>query len=411
MDIVRMESDGRVPDVDAGMVAEVRRLCADQIANCTEKDVDDVVGDLRIWRFCLGHNKDVPKAAKFFGKMLEWREAQGMKALRERLVNGGLVMRGFSHEEEVLAVQPMALFGADKVSRNGDLVTVEYFGHSDAGKTKGELGEKKLMQFGLELMETRSVILDRMSREQGRMVCMCRILDMSGYTLSQVDPAVFSMTGRALWGDYYPELLGRLEVINTPWTFDMAFSVAKPMMAQRTVDKITVTRDADRDACEKRLTELVDPEVLPETLPGGRGTEGILDPEIAKRHTGGVVGAERIEVAKAEVATRTVPVSAGDVVSWSFKVADGNVTANEISYAVSFQAKDQASSDSVVIPLVETTSITSAMGVLEGDTVAMGAGAITFTLDNKSAWIYGKTVFLALRRTQAAPSTDLHAES
>ena len=399
-----MEGDGSVTGVDAGMVAEVRRLCADQLAAYAE-DAPDVVGDLRIWRFCLGHNRDVTKAAKMFGKMLAWREEQGMKELRERLVAGGLSMRGFSHEAEVLAVQPMALFGPDKLARNGDLVTVEYFGHSDGGKTKGELGEKKLLQFGLELMETRSVMLDRMSREQGRLACMCRILDMSGYTLAQVDPAVFSMTGKALWGDYYPELLGRVEVINTPWTFDMAFSVAKPMLAQRTVDKITVTRDADRAKCEKRLAELVDLDVLPETLPGGRGTEGILDPEIAKRHTGGVVGAERIEVAKAEIVHREVPVGPGDVVSWSFKVADGNVTANEVSYSVSFKAADLGGGGAVVIPLVDPTSVTSAMGVLEGDTVAMGAGSITFTLDNKAAWIYGKTVFLALRRA-SAPSGD-----
>ena len=40
--------------------------------------------------------------------------------------------------------------------------------------------------------------------------------------------------------DYYPEILGRMFILNTPMLFSMVWKVVKPMLDQKTRDKISM---------------------------------------------------------------------------------------------------------------------------------------------------------------------------
>jgi len=64
--------------------------------------------------------------------------------------------------------------------------------------------------------------------------------------------------------DYYPEMLGRMFIVNTPFTFKAIWSFVKPFLDEKTSKKISL----EGSSYQKKLLELVDKENLPAALGG-----------------------------------------------------------------------------------------------------------------------------------------------
>lgn len=79
----------------------------------------------------------------------------------------------------------------------------------------------------------------------------------------------------------YPEMLGKLYVVNTPWIFSMGWTIVKPWLNAQTLAKIHILGN---DNFLEKLSEDIDIENIPEFLGGkcncgGKGCVPLVDPD------------------------------------------------------------------------------------------------------------------------------------
>lgn len=70
--------------------------------------------------------------------------------------------------------------------------------------------------------------------------------------------------------DYYPEMLGKLYIVNAPYVFSAAWTIIKGWIDEKTRAKITVMSSGH----EKELLKYVDEDQLMEYL-GGKNKDGL----------------------------------------------------------------------------------------------------------------------------------------
>lgn len=76
----------------------------------------------------------------------------------------------------------------------------------------------------------------------------------------------------AIMQDHYPETLGKTCIINAPFYFQAVWSLVKPLLQPRTVNKVTLLGTKYMD----ELTKFVDVESIPEYM-GGKCRNTLLD--------------------------------------------------------------------------------------------------------------------------------------
>ncbi|KAH9998855.1 CRAL-TRIO domain-containing protein [Russula compacta] len=95
------------------------------------------------------------------------------------------------------------------------------------------------------------------------------IVDLKGFGLSQFWS--FKSIARRFFEvsqNYFPETMGQLIIINAPTSFTAIWSVIKPWLAPRTLDKISILGANNPDQHAAFLLDLISPENLPATLGG-----------------------------------------------------------------------------------------------------------------------------------------------
>ena len=97
------------------------------------------------------------------------------------------------------------------------------------------------------------------------------ILDLKGVSLSGFT-SVFSLVKQVstIAQNYYPEMLGKMYIINTPMLFTACWSMVKPLLDEVTVKKIDILGSSYK----AKLLELIDEENLPDFLGGKSTCEG-----------------------------------------------------------------------------------------------------------------------------------------
>jgi hypothetical protein len=97
------------------------------------------------------------------------------------------------------------------------------------------------------------------------------ILDLDGLSLSFVTHNTAQKVCRELITtiqSHYPEMMGKMMIINAPRVFSIAWSVMKPLLDEKTVSKISIV-GRDKESYSQTLLELVDADQLP-ALFGGK---------------------------------------------------------------------------------------------------------------------------------------------
>ncbi|KAH6584546.1 hypothetical protein BASA60_000947 [Batrachochytrium salamandrivorans] len=93
----------------------------------------------------------------------------------------------------------------------------------------------------------------------------CTILDLQGVaisTFSSVYTLVREVSGIAQ--NYYPEMLGKMYIINAPMLFTVVWNMVKPMLDEVTVKKINILGSSYKST----LLETIDAESLPDFMGG-----------------------------------------------------------------------------------------------------------------------------------------------
>ena len=126
--------------------------------------------------------------------------------------------------------------------------------------------DRMLQNLVVEYEKVTDPRLPACSRKAGRLLeTCCTIMDMKGVGLGKMSSVYgYVKSASGISQDHYPERLGKLYIINTPWGFSSAFNFVKGFLDPVTVAKIHVLGSGYKE----ELAAQIPPENLPKFLGG-----------------------------------------------------------------------------------------------------------------------------------------------
>ena len=127
-------------------------------------------------------------------------------------------------------------------------------------------GERMLQNLVVEYEKVADPRLPACSRKAGKLLeTCCTIMDLKGVGISRATSVYgYIKQASAISQDHYPERLGKLYIINSPWGFSGVWSIVKGFLDPVTVSKIHILGGG----YEKELLGQVPAENLPKNFGG-----------------------------------------------------------------------------------------------------------------------------------------------
>ncbi|KAI0300807.1 CRAL-TRIO domain-containing protein [Russula brevipes] len=174
----------------------------------------------------------------------------------------------FPAREEVFESWPMGFHKTDKLGRP---IHIQSFGAISPKRLYQNITPQEHWQTVLVNIEALlAEVLPAASAAAGRPIRQALVIvDLKGFGLSQF--WTFKSIARRFFDvsqNYFPETMGQLIIINAPTSFTAIWSMIKPWLAPRTLDKITILGANHPDQHAVLLLDLVPPENLPTALGG-----------------------------------------------------------------------------------------------------------------------------------------------
>jgi len=217
---------------------------------------------LTLLRFLRARKFDVELAKKMFVDCEKWRQDTKLDEV--------LPTWEYPEKEDVFQYYPQYYHKTDK---DGRPVYIEQLGGIDlAAMYKITTAERMLTNLAVEYERVADPRLPACSRKAGTLLeTCCTIMDFKGVGIAKA-PQVYGYVKQAsaLSQNYYPERLGHLYLINTPWGFSTVWSVVKGWLDPVTVKKIHVLGGN----YQKELLAQVPAENLPQQFGGTCECEG-----------------------------------------------------------------------------------------------------------------------------------------
>ena len=264
----------RVQSIVETLTPEERKTL-EQFKTSVEGNWDDVT----LCRFLRARKFVIEKSLEMFNNYLRWRQENDLANI---------------HTYEFPEATPIKEFyphGFHKTDRLGRLIYIERYGSLDMDRIFALTNEERMIKYYIREYESMVTLrLPSCAVAAGHPVEQSlTILDLGGSSTKLMKKKVYNFIKLAsgVAQDYYPEILGRMFIINTPTLFSIAWKVVKPWIDERTQKKIST----EGSKYQKKLLELVAPENLPDFLggtcscPGGCLNSDIgpwRDPEIRK---------------------------------------------------------------------------------------------------------------------------------
>jgi len=272
------------------------------------------------------------------------------------------------------------------LTKKGQPIVYAKAGKSDPALLTKILTEDQLLENLIYQMEYKRSVLAELTKEKGVIMRSLRIVDLTGLGRKHLAPRTLR-TLRNIIGlvqEHYPEMIGNIVYVNVPWVFTSLWTLVKPWINPATLEKITITRDA-----QETLATFVDSKELPKYL-GGQcecSDKGGCVPETEPDE-----GFTKILVPRSgsqEVVVEVPPSSASDkdvkdpyLVNWEFRTESNN-----IEFEVIFKPKTGSPEE-----VVKKERVDSHLKIIEGGFEVKTSGSVILTFDNKFSWTYSKTV-------------------
>lgn len=277
------------------------------------KNVQDIVGDRRLLRFSRGHGFVLETVAKMYVKHLEWRKERNVDAVRDDILYGGKDHPSkFPHAEPILKHVKQVIISPEGTDNMGSPLCVENYSFSPSEVLQDVTIEQyiEFMTYSLEYkvliteqiaehkeraflkdIEARKAAGETIDEDElppyGVIVHTVVIRDMVGVGMEHLGTNGQNIL-RAIIGlssDNYPELMKKCYMINTPWVFNTLWYFIKGLLAQRTIDKVSVVGSSFLE----ELQATIPLENIPNLVPGGlRGEEApyVFDESVFVRPEG-----------------------------------------------------------------------------------------------------------------------------
>ena len=218
--------------------------------------------DRDLARFLRARKFNFDKAMEMFNKYITWRREQDVDNIE-----------AFDYAE-VNQLKEIYPHGFHKTDKFGRIIYIERYGLIDMDRIHAITSEERLIRYYVKEYETMVKVRIPACIRQARAPVeqSLTILDLGGSSTKLMKKSVYNFVKLAssIAQDYYPEILGKMFIVNSPTLFSIAWKVIKPWIDERTQKKITI----EGSKFQKKLLELVDSQNLPDFLGGACSCPG-----------------------------------------------------------------------------------------------------------------------------------------
>lgn len=372
------EIEGVVPTAEeAPAFAAFKAELATELATEPWASFPELTGDIRLLRYLRSREANVAEAAKAFRAHLEWRKANGVDAIRQRVVDEKMTLDWslYPRGAEVEACCPMVLHAG--FSKQGHLVQLDNMGLVTPSAVTGKqgMGLEAFSVAVIYMLEARNKLQDDLSRETGKMVRTVQIRDMMQVTTSMVTSNKKVATSiMSMAGDNYPESIDKMVFINAGSAFKLVMASFKAVAPARTVARfLTFKEDAEAELLNTVNMESV--HIFCKQA-GEAATKCKGEPSLADG--GGTV------TVKSKV-DALLPAQQGQTVRWSWSLKK-----DDIMFHADVLIDDGAGWRGV--PTGAPAPLTQAGVMVEGSFEAPTACVVRLRWDNSHAWTGKKEV-------------------
>lgn len=317
--------------------------------------------------------------------------------------------------------------GFAECSPDGRPVLISPAGQADFKGLLEATPRADLLRFCIYLLESAEELKKRLSLENGRRIeTMYVVADMDGFSFwnfSSLEVVSLATELVHMYEDNYPEILQEVFVVNAPSVFPLLWNILKPLLTQRTIDKIHIF---GRDGWREMLTERWDVEKLPAhwggrlTGPDGDGRckhmicPGGPVPEKYRRRWSADGAIQQHTLGPGCRWTLPVPVTqAGSELRWRF-----GTTSGEVAFAVRYRRPatchaDMGVGDEEAQDVVALRRLAfSRHAPHSGSLLCREAGSYELVFDNTFSWLTRKELSYVVQllpptaeATQTVPDT------
>lgn len=386
----RKDHSGKIKEVDLGLSEAENKA----LAECRAAVADDAaLNDLRdatLARFLRNNSWSVAPALQQLREYLQWRA--------ENKVDQILDNPDFPNKDLIRTIIPYAYHSYDKAGRP---VYIEKTG----AIATGALADEKLCSmesmlhshiFGIERLMK---LMHESSLQRGERVNgICTILDMTGLGFSHRQCLFVLKHCLDFDKKYYPEYLGKLFVINSPWVAPYIFQAVQVFLDDVTKSRIEVVSGDPGEF----LLKHIDAENLPVEY-GGKctgercnhggldlpGLKGCVDELDASKLTAASVSgldSELVKYAFEKVVSSSAD-SAGDTFTWYFEVDDDMDVDFSVELLPISGQKEEDESKRVLVE--KTQRLKTGKGSFKSP---FPNAKLLFRWDNNFSWMASKTV-------------------
>lgn len=382
--------------------ADVTVKYRDLIAECRSLVPEGMEGeyltDLVCYRFLKGWKFDATKASTELNAMLQWRKDNTMDDLRARIGAMTPAQREeeWPHLAKLRTCFPCSFHGEDD---SGQPISLERAGKIDLDALMRGFTFEQLQQYFRFDFEYREWLLTKLTAERGQLVRQCRVVDLSGLGKHHVNVSALTMLKKLLAEGTanYPESLGTMFIVNTPWAFNLMWSGVKPLLKESTQKKINILGTEYKEA----LLKAIKAENLPKFLGGDcacaakgesdqKDEDGFCCP-LGDPHE----GMSPATVPAGKTFEHKVEVGEGDVVTWRFFTKSYSV-----KFKVGFVFAQNAGGNA--LDLLPQKVLESHTSIADGSISSPGQGTLVLVWDNTDSWVYAKALHFKVSSTVAA---------
>ena len=225
----------------------------------------DNYDDLFLLRFLRARKFDLEKTMEMFKKFLQWRIDMKVDELRE------------SYEmENLIAIKKLYPHGYHRTDKEGRPIYIELYDKTDVKALFKITTEDKMVKYYIKQYERQiKYIFPACSAVVKRPVEQsCTILDANGIGITSLFGPIkgFVKLASDIGQDSYPEMLGKMTIVNVGFLFRAVWSMVKAFIDPKTQNKINLLKSTYKDD----LLALIDEENLPSFFGGKCTCSGFL---------------------------------------------------------------------------------------------------------------------------------------
>ena len=225
----------------------------------------EIYDDLFLLRFLRARKFDLEKTMLMFKKFLQWRIDMKVDELRENYEMENLI--------EIKRLYPHGYHRTDKLGRP---IYIELYDKTDVNGLFKITTEDKMVKYYIKQYERQvKYIFPACSAVVKRPVEQsCTILDANGIGVFSLAGPIkgFVKLASDIGQDYYPEMLGKMTIINVGFLFRAIWSMVKGFIDAKTQSKISLLKSD----YQKELLKIIDADNLPKFLGGNCTCDNFL---------------------------------------------------------------------------------------------------------------------------------------